>query len=1272
MKIEKRDGKLVDFDSNKIKEAIKKASKSSSEKLSDEDIEKVVSFVEKSLGDADSSVEEIQEFVEDGLMHDNHYETAKTYIKYREERTAERFKRLEITKEIKEKLDASNIQNQNANVDESSFGGRKGEADSALMKQMALDYYISPKFTKNHKDNRVYIHDLDSYVLGDHNCAIGSTLIKVKINNDVKTLSLDNFSKLLNILTLGTFNLIDKNIQILSRNGWTTLKSITIRKTKEGEDIFNIKTRSGMPLCLTGEHKVPVIQNGKESTLLVKDIKVGDSLISSDINISGNDDISSFSLNLLDLSDIDLRIVNLTPLRHYLRYKYGVCLAIWERENGISENFKNLKIQDFKKLISEYPISFDMINTLRIKTSNSKHTYPLYIPYSESLAKLYAYIYADGGVYVSEEESLFQLTFTNTNEEMVDDFIKCYKEVFGYSLNKSYPSWDSTSPCIRVTDGSKLVVKLFKDFAGAKKYGASDISMPDFVINGPQNIKYAYLSASIDTDGCKSSRGIIYTTCGDSYSNQFMALLGSLGYHPIKNMQYKAGSVYRFGKKSGKRNYNCYTIIIGRNDEEYTLQVNTDCLKFNDKYTYKGISNNFNEQKIIKITTEQKDCNVYDLETEDHWFIANDYVIHNCLSIPFDHLLSEGFQTRQTDVRPANSVNTAMQLIAVIFQIQSLQQFGGVSATHLDWTMVPYVRKSFLKHFKDGVKYIEAVSLPDIFKDTDSIEDKKYSSHHRAYEYAMDMTEKECKQSCEGLFHNLNTLQSRAGDQLPFTSINYGTCTLPEGRMITKALLNAALNGVGKFHLTPIFPCCIFQYKKGINDKPGTPNYDLKQLAIKSLVRRIYPNFANCDWSNQKSQIEYDRSMKQEVLNNLSEDDKNKLIELIEKNSELEKKLSLKIEEKKLVIDYEEQPYEMFSTMGCRTANGTDINFTKEDYLKNINEAINTGKIKSGEMLSSAQKDGRGNIAPATIILPTLAMEAKKKSEKNKTDIIEEFFKILEKAIEDCRDELIERFNWICAQSPKSAKFMYENHSMYGTDTNEGIKSELKHGTLAIGQLGLAETIEILIGKNQLTKEGMELAKKIEKLYNDKCTEYKKEFSLNFGVYYSPAENLCYTSMQKFQKKYGKIPNVSEKDYFTNSMHVPVWEKVTPFDKIDTESQLTGYSNAGCITYVECGDNAKNNEKAVEQIVDYAMEKNIPYFAINIPLDSCMKCGYQGSIDNECPVCGAKDAGDGTNIQRLRRVTGYLSQDFRNFNKGKQEEVEDRVKHTNQLNSWNK
>ena len=194
---------------------------------------------------------------------------------------------------------------------------------------------------------------------------------------------------------------------------------------------------------------------------------------------------------------------------------------------------------------------------------------------------------------------------------------------------------------------------------------------------------------------------------------------------------------------------------------------------------------------------------------------------HNCLSIPFDDLLANGFNTRQTDVRPANSVSTAFQLLAVIFQIQSLQQFGGVSATHLDWTMVPYVRKSFYKHYKDGLKYCvgykEKIS-PNIEIKNLSIQDGWYDNH-KAYLYALDMTKKEIKQAIEGMYHNLNTLQSRSGNQLPFTSINYGTCTLPEGRMITKALLEGSISGTGKFHKTSIFPCGIFKCKKGINRK---------------------------------------------------------------------------------------------------------------------------------------------------------------------------------------------------------------------------------------------------------------------------------------------------------------------------------------------------------------------------------------------------------------------------------------------------------------------
>lgn len=239
---------------------------------------------------------------------------------------------------------------------------------------------------------------------------------------------------------------------------------------------------------------------------------------------------------------------------------------------------------------------------------------------------------------------------------------------------------------------------------------------------------------------------------------------------------------------------------------------------------------------------------------------------HNCLTVPFDKLLAEGFNTRQTDVRPANSVNTAFQLVAVLFQLQSLQQFGGVAASHIDWTMIPYVRKSFYKHIKNGLKYmgnpedykVFNITLNEILEDCSvSIKNPDWSKYftddfiisNEIYDYAMDMTVKETYQAVEGLYHNLNTLQSRSGNQLPFTSINYGTCTEPEGRLVIKAILETSIKGVGKLHKTSVFPCGIFKLKTGINRKPGDPNYDLFQLALKSTAQRLYPNYANVDWS---------------------------------------------------------------------------------------------------------------------------------------------------------------------------------------------------------------------------------------------------------------------------------------------------------------------------------------------------------------------------------------------------------------------------------------
>ena len=567
----------------------------------------------------------------------------------------------------------------------------------------------------------------------------------------------------------------------------------------------------------------------------------------------------------------------------------------------------------------------------------------------------------------------------------------------------------------------------------------------------------------------------------------------------------------------------------------------------------------------------------------DHYAVGD----HNCLSIPFDHLLANGFNTRQTDVRGANSVNTAFQLVAVIFQLQSLQQFGGVSATHLDWTMVPYIRKSFKKHYVNAVKYIPLPKDWKIVRPKDdwSIDCEDYKANEPQYQYAMDMTIKETQQAVEGMYHNLNTLQSRSGNQLPFTSINYGTCTLPEGRIVIKALLEGSLKGVGKFHKTSIFPCGIFQCMKGVNREPGDPNYDLFQLALKSTAQRLYPNYANVDWSGNAG---YDRN----------------------------------------------DPRTYFSTMGCRTANGWDINGLGQ------------------------QKDGRGNICPVTIILPTLAMMANENCHVMGMEPLEAFFDILDTKIHEAKDMLIERFDYICSQSPASAKFMYENGLMAGYVPEEGIRSALKHGTLALGQLGLAETLQILIGCDHTTDKGMELAKRIEQLFKDRCAEFKEKYKLNFGVYYTPAENLCHTAMKKFKAKYGEIPNVSDKEFFTNSMHVPVWHKMSPIQKIDIESQLTGYSSAGCITYIELEGTVKNNLQALETLVNYAMDKDIPYFAINVPNDTCLSCGYTDELGDTCPECG------GTEIQRLRRVTGYLTGNYTTaFNKGKQQEVEMRVKH---------
>lgn len=772
----------------------------------------------------------------------------------------------------------------------------------------------------------------------------------------------------------------------------------------------------------------------------------------------------------------------------------------------------------------------------------------------------------------------------------------------------------------------------------------------------------------------------------------------------------------------------------------------------------------------------------------------------NCLTSPLDDLLNNGFNTRQTDVRPANSLNTAFQLVAVIFQLQSLQQFGGVSGSHLDWTMVKFFRKSFMKHYINAYikqsdsfydvdiakvsselykdeKGLERTSIDKLindykdkfFKETGLSEedfrlDNKDKLDAKLYQSALFDTINELNQAVEGMYHNLNTLQSRSGNQLPFTSINYGTCTLPEGRLVIQALLQGSIKGVGKFHKTAIFPCSIFQCMKGVNRKEGDPNYDLYKLALKSTSLRIYPNYVNVDWTVNEGYDKNDprtytstmgchaedtpiimadgtRKMVQDVKVGdelMGVDGQTRVVEsLIRGNDKLFKVNQSKAESYVVneghvlsliyvgretyknieygmtvnitVHDFMNLNEEMKSKFNGYKEDGTlsTITITEDEvgdfygfeldgdklYLMGDSTVTHNCRTYNGKDINAEEgqnpqiKDGRGNLAPVTVIMPTLAMEVKeslKDTEYTKEDITKVFMKLLDKKISESKDMLLERFEWMCKQSPASAKFMWENNTMLGYKEEEGIRSALKHGTLAIGQLGLAETLQILIGTNHVSEEGMALAKEIEGLFNKRTAEYKNKYKLNFGVYYTPAENLCYTAMKKFKDKYGDVENVTyinlpEKDehgnivydenkqimfnkhdkcYFTNSIHVPVWEEMTPFEKIDIEAQLVNYSNAGCITYVELPASTKNNIEALETIVDYAMDNDIPYFAINVPIDTCEDCGYSGEIGDVCPSCGS------THISHLRRVTGYLTGDYKSaFNPGKQEESDDRVKH---------
>lgn len=564
--------------------------------------------------------------------------------------------------------------------------------------------------------------------------------------------------------------------------------------------------------------------------------------------------------------------------------------------------------------------------------------------------------------------------------------------------------------------------------------------------------------------------------------------------------------------------------------------------------------------------------------------------MHNCLNIDFQDLFEKngGFCTRNGDVRKPNDIMTFFQLVAVVFQCESQVQFGGVGANKIDYDAAPYVAITFKKAFKDALIDLHDFDEEEVDMVMNNLGDDCklenafiMEAYPHEYRIAERHTVRKTQQAAESLYHNLNTLESRAGSQVPFTSINFGTDISPEGRLVSRSLLQASINGIGKYNVTSIFPISIFKHKKGVNANPEDPNYDLKQLAIKSLSKRIYPNFANLD---------------------------------------------------AYYMNDAKTPDEEFSTMGCRTLLGYDRHGL------------------------GYQKGGRGNIAPTTINLVDIALRYQNDRKG--------FWNELNRVLLLAEKGLLERYSWITSQKAKSGFFLHENGLMKNTlgrklNQNELVEESMKHNTLAIGYCGIAEMCKVLFNATHgESDEAYNFALKVVQTICNFSKEASDRNDLNFSCYATPAESTAMTFRNKLFDKYGLIPGVTDREYITNSHHIPVYQEISIFDKIQKEKPFQELATGGCIMYIELESSVMNNLTAVEKIINYAMDNDIAYFALNFPIDTCKDCGYSSEIEHNCPKCGSE------NIEKLRRVTGYLTADYRNFNKGKIAEVRDRVKHS--------
>jgi ribonucleoside-triphosphate reductase len=582
-----------------------------------------------------------------------------------------------------------------------------------------------------------------------------------------------------------------------------------------------------------------------------------------------------------------------------------------------------------------------------------------------------------------------------------------------------------------------------------------------------------------------------------------------------------------------------------------------------------------------------------------------------CIQYDLADLFERGFRTKNGSIRTPQSIQSYATLATIIFQTNQNEQHGGQAIPAFDYFMAEGVRKTYKKHLKN---------LTDFYVEMEGhepTEEALLKIRHKADE----QTRKDTHQAMEGFIHNLNTMHSRGGNQVVFSSINYGTDTTPEGRMVIEELLRATIEGLGTRGEVPVFPIQIFKVKDGISftqedydlamsDFEGAlagkytfraPNFDLLLKACRTTSKALFPNFMFLD-------------------------------------------TPFNANEKWEAADPKRYRYEL-ATMGCRTR-----------VYENV----------AGEKTSL----GRGNLSFTTLNMPRLAIEARIKAESLETSGKEEaiqarakqlFLESVHTMAELVADQLYERYQYQRTALARQFPFMMGNDVWKGggaLQPNDPVGDVLRQGTLGIGFIGGHNAMVALYGQGHgHNQQAWDTLYEAVQEMNRVADAYKQKYALNYSVLATPAEGLSGRFTRMDRRKYGSIPGVTDRDYYVNSFHVDVREPITIVEKIKREAPFHAITRGGHITYVELDGEAQKNVKAIAKIVKVMHDEGIGYGSINHPVDTCNKCGYKGVIFDKCPVCQSES------ILRMRRITGYLTGDLSSWNSAKRAEERDRVKH---------